>query len=266
MQKMIVSDLDGTLLDIEHKVDAYTAATFQALAAQGVNITIATGRHFLDVKGIRESLGVSAHLITSNGARVHDPDNNEIFAENLEPELARALLQPEISTGTLLNVYVDEGWLVERDCPELVGVYYKDSGFNYQVVDLKAHSGEGIAKILYIADHAALTAVEAKIIDQYGDEVYITFSADDCLEVMAPTVSKGHALTEVLGRLGIDAAHCYAFGDGQNDIQMLAVAGYPFVMSNASPKLKTAHPHAPVIGSNNEHGVAEQLRKIFTIE
>lgn len=265
MQKMIVSDLDGTLLDAEHKVDAFTAATFQALAAQGVHITIATGRHFLDVKGIRESLGVAAHLITSNGARVHDPDNNEIFAENLEPVLARALMQAEFSVGTLLSAYVDEGWLVERECPELVGVYYKDSDFTYQVVKLNAHAGEGIAKILYIADHATLTAIEAKIIARFGDEVYITFSADDCLEVMAPTVSKGHALTEVLGRLRIDAEHCYAFGDGQNDIQMLSVAGNPFVMSNASPKLKAAHPHAPVIGSNNQHGVAEQLRTIFAI-
>ncbi|WP_027468666.1 Cof-type HAD-IIB family hydrolase [Deefgea rivuli] len=265
MQKMIVSDLDGTLLDTEHKVDAFTAATFQALAAQGVQITIATGRHFLDVKGIRESLGVSAHLITSNGARVHDPDDNEIFAENIEAELAQALMQPDVSAGTLLNAYTDDGWLVERDCPELVGVYYKDSGFNYQVVDLKAHAGDGIAKILYIADHATLTAVEEKIIERFGDEVYITFSADDCLEVMAPTVSKGHALTEVLGRLRIDAAHCYAFGDGQNDIQLLAVAGNPFIMSNASPKLKAAHPNATMIGSNDEHGVAQQLRKIFAL-
>ena len=265
MQTMIVSDLDGTLLDAEHKVDAFTAATFQALAQQGIQIAIATGRHFLDVQGIRETLGVSAHLITSNGARVHDPDNNEIFAENVEPSLARQLLQAEISAGTLLNIYVDDGWLVERDCPELVGVYYKDSGFSYQVNDLKNHHGEGIAKILYIADHATLCELEAKIIERFGDAIYITFSADDCLEVMAPTVSKGHALSEVLGRLRIDAEHCYAFGDGQNDIQLLAVAGNAYVMGNASPKLKAAHPQATVIGHNSANGVAHHLRHIFTI-
>ena len=265
MQKLIVSDLDGTLLDHEHKVDAFTAGTFQALAQQGVQIAIATGRHFLDVQGIREALGVSAHLITSNGARVHDPENNEIFAENLDPELARTLMQPEFSNGALLNAYVDAGWLVERECPELVGVYYKDSGFGYQVTDLKRHNGEEIAKILYIGDHATLTTIENKIIDRFGDQIYITFSADDCLEVMAPTVSKGHALTAVLARLSIDAEHCYAFGDGQNDIQLLAVAGHPFVMGNASPKLKAAHPNAPVIASNDEHGVAQQLRQIFKL-
>lgn len=265
MRTMIVSDLDGTLLDKEHKVDAFTAETLQTLAAQGYAITIATGRHFLDVRGIRAALGVPAHLITSNGARVHDPEDREIYAENIEPELARALMQPDVSSGSLLNAYVDEGWLVERECEELVGVYYKDSGFGYQVCDLAAHSGEGIAKILYIGEHQALTEIESRILARYGDEVYITFSAHDCLEVMAPTVSKGHALTAVLARLGIDAEHCCAFGDGQNDIEMLAVAGQGFVMANASPKLKAAHPNLPVIGSNEQHGVASQLRKMFNL-
>lgn len=263
MHTMIVTDLDGTLLDSEHKVDPYTAETFRTLAANGINITIATGRHFLDVKGIRSVLGVPAHLITSNGARVHAPDDQEIYAENVDPALARTLMQPEFSAGALLNAYVDEGWLVERECPELVGVYYKDSGFGYQVCDLKNHSGEGMAKILYIGEHAALTAIEAKILAQFGDQVYITFSAHDCLEVMAPTVSKGHALQAVLTRLDSDKAHCVAFGDGQNDIEMLGVAGTAFVMANASDKLKAAHPNLPVIGSNEQHGVATQLRSMF---
>jgi Cof subfamily protein (haloacid dehalogenase superfamily) len=265
MQTMIVTDLDGTLLDSEHKVDPYTAETFQALAAQGFHIAIATGRHFLDVQGIRSVLGISAHLITSNGARVHAPNDEEIYAENIEPALARTLLQPEFSAGSLLNVYVDEGWLVERECPELIGTYYKDSGFGYQVVNLAQHNGEGVAKILYIGEHDVLHAIEEKIIAQYGSDVYITFSAHDCLEVMAPTVSKGHALTAVLARLGIDAEHCIAFGDGQNDIEMLSVAGQAFVMENASPKLKQAHPELPVIGSNQKHGVAAQLRSMFKL-
>lgn len=263
MHTMIVTDLDGTLLDAEHKVDPFTAETIQTLAANGINITIATGRHFLDVKGIRSVLGVAAHLITSNGARVHAPDDQEIYAENIAPDLARTLMQPAISAGSLLNAYVDEGWLVERETPELVGVYYKDSGFSYQVCDLKNHSGEGIAKILYIGEHEALSQIEANILAQYRGQVYITFSAHDCLEVMAPSVSKGHALQAVLARLDSDKAHCIAFGDGQNDIEMLGVAGTAFVMANASEKLKAAHPNLPVIGSNDKHGVATQLRSMF---
>ncbi|WP_028454179.1 Cof-type HAD-IIB family hydrolase [Chitinilyticum litopenaei] len=265
MLHAIATDLDGTLLDADHKIADFTAQTLRELHARDIQIIIATGRHFLDVRGIRDVIGVDAYLITSNGARVHDAEDNELLADNLEPHIVRALLQEEFTAGTLANLYVDEGWLVDRECPELIGTYYQDSGFGYQVRKLAAHDGSGVAKVLYIAEHAHLQGIEERILERFADEVYITFSAHDCLEVMAPTVSKGHALTEVLGRLGIDAEHCIAFGDGQNDIEMLAVAGHAYVMANASPKLKAAHPQLPVIASNNEHGVAQQLRALFAL-
>lgn len=265
MLHVIATDLDGTLLDSEHKIADFTALTLRELSARGVQLVIATGRHFLDVRGIREVIGVDAYLITSNGARVHDAHDNEIFAENVDPAIVRTLLQPEFTAGTLANLYVDEGWLVDRECPELIGTYYQDSGFGYQVTDFSRHSGEGVAKVLYIADHATLERIEALILERFGDELYITFSAHDCLEIMAPTVSKGHALTAVLARLGVDAEHCAAFGDGQNDIELLAVAGHGHIMANASPKLKAAHPALPVIGSNHEHGVATRLRELFAL-
>lgn len=265
MLHAIATDLDGTLLGANHSLSEPTTRTLRELSALGVKFIIATGRHFLDVRGIREVIGVDAYLITSNGARVHDGDDNEIFAENVDPDIVRALLQPEFTAGTLANLYIDEGWLVERECPELIGVYYQDSGFSYQVCDLPNHSGEGVAKVLYIADHDTLLQVEALILERFADAVYVTFSARDCLEVMAPTVSKGHALTEVLARLGVDREHCAAFGDGQNDITLLEVAGQGYIMANASPKLKEAHPELPVIGSNHEHGVATRLRELFSL-
>jgi hydroxymethylpyrimidine pyrophosphatase-like HAD family hydrolase len=80
-----------------------------------------------------------------------------------------------------------------------------------------------------------LLTVEAKLHQALGDHAYITFSADNCLEVMAPGVSKGHALQLVLDELAIDTADCLAFGDGQNDIELLQTVGHPRVMANAHP-------------------------------
>ncbi|GGP26293.1 Cof-type HAD-IIB family hydrolase [Silvimonas amylolytica] len=262
MYQVIASDLDGTLLNADHMVDAYTAETLRLLQAQGVHFVIATGRHYLDVRGIRDVLGVRAYLITSNGARVHDWDNRLVYAENLEPEVARQLLQAEFSEGTHLNVYLDEQWLAGSHAQWLADLH-QDSGFSYELADLPNHSGEGIAKVLYIGEHEHLLTVEEKLIERFGDELYVTFSMPDCLEVMAPTVSKGHALTAVLAELGIPATDCIAFGDGPNDIQLLQTAGHPFVMGNANPRLTDALPNVPQIGLNTEAGVAHQLRKLF---
>ncbi|SMC26285.1 hypothetical protein SAMN02745857_02441 [Andreprevotia lacus DSM 23236] len=265
MPKVIASDLDGTLLDANHAVDAYTAETLQTLEAQGLRFIIATGRHYLDVRGIREVLGIRAYLITSNGARVHDPDNQLVHAENLEPEFARALCQPEFAAGTRLNIYTDDDWLIDAEDEWLAGLH-QDSGFTYQVSDVAGHSGEGVAKVLYIADHEYLLGLEERIRERFGDELYITFSMPDCLEVMAPTVSKGHALTVVLGELGIAADDCVAFGDGLNDLEMLQTAGHPRLMGNANAKLVAQLPDVLQIGANTEEGVARHLRALFDLK
>ncbi|TDR79684.1 Cof-type HAD-IIB family hydrolase [Paludibacterium purpuratum] len=262
--QLIVSDLDGTLLDGNHSVDAYTAQTLQSLDNLGVHLAIATGRHFLDVTGIRASLGVRAHLITSNGARIHDPDDQPIHRSDIPPALVRQLTDPALSRGCLLNFYLDDAWLIDQPCQWILDMH-QDSGFQYQVSDLTRHSGEGVAKVLYIAEHAHLLEVEQQLHARFGDVASITFSADDCLEVMAPDVSKGNALKLILNRLGVDAADCLAFGDGQNDIELLQVAGHPRIMGNAHPRLATQLPSAQRIGHHRDAAVARHLRELFKL-
>jgi Cof subfamily protein (haloacid dehalogenase superfamily) len=260
--KIIASDLDGTLLNQHHMVDAYTAKTLRWLTDNGQHFVIATGRHYLDVIGIRLALGIRAHLITSNGARAHDPDNQLIYRENLDPLLVRKLAQPEIAAGSLLSFYLDDAWLIDQPSPELQALH-QDSGFQYQVSDLAHHSGEGVAKVLYVGEHALLLLIEKKIKERFGDRAAITFSALNCLEVMAPGVSKGSALSLVLERMGLDASHCLAFGDGQNDLELLQTAGHPRLMGNANPRLVSMLPEVQHIGSNHDSGVARHLRQLF---
>jgi len=76
----LVIDLDGTLLNADHQVDPFTIATVRKLEGDGLRFVIATGRHYCDVAGIRDILGISSYLITSNGARIHAPDNTVIHA------------------------------------------------------------------------------------------------------------------------------------------------------------------------------------------
>lgn len=67
-------------------------------------------------------------------------------------------------------------------------------------------------------------------------------------------------------RLGVDPAHCVAFGDNMNDIDLLETAGYPFMMNNANPDLALRLPKVPRIGNNFEAGVARHLRALFALE
>lgn len=265
MYKLIASDLDGTLLDHAHQVNDITAATLQALQQRGIKLVIATGRHFLDVAGIRATLGIDAHLITSNGARVHAPDDTLIHRRDLDPEIVHTLTEETFTAGTLLNFYLDEEWLIDQPSDRLLSMH-KDSGFSYRIADLRRHDGHGVAKVLYVAAHQHLLGVEEKLHARFGDTVTITFSAQNCLEVMAQGVSKGSALQMILDRLGIDAAHSLAFGDGQNDIELLQAVGHPRIMGNAHPRLAEQLPQARRIGSNEESAVATHLRALFGLD
>ena len=267
MYKLIATDLDGTLLSSNHQLDPFTVATVRRLEQNGIQFVIATGRHYCDVAGIRDVLGIRPYLVTSNGARVHAPDDTMIHSRNLSSEAVRRLVQPEI-VGThgrvIVNLFADTAWLIDRDAPHLLA-FHQDSGFRYEVVDMQAHDGAEIAKVLYIGEPADLAQLAQRLEREFGDALYVTYSLPDCLEVMTSNVSKGRALQFVLERLRLQASHCVAFGDNMNDIDMLETAGHPFMMNNANPDLITRLPNVPRIGNNFEAGVAHQLRKLFSI-
>jgi Cof subfamily protein (haloacid dehalogenase superfamily) len=267
MYSVIATDLDGTLLNSDHQVDPFTIQTVRELEQRGVRFIIATGRHYRDVAGIRDVLGIDPYLITSNGARVHAPGDRRIYARDLDPAFVRRLVQPEVTGGqgrVIVNLFADDAWLIDRHAPQLL-VFHQDSGFDYDVMDLRTHSGEGIAKVLYIGEPKDLKQTAANLEREFGDSIYVTFSLPDCLEVMTSDVSKGRALRFVLAELDTDPARCVAFGDNMNDIDMLETAGHPFMMNNANPDLIKRLPQVPRIGNNFEAGVAHHLRKLFDI-
>ena len=264
MYSIIATDLDGTLLNSDHQVDPFTVETVRELEARGVRFIIATGRHYRDVVGIRKVLGIDAYLITSNGARIHTPDNERIYARDIAPAAVRRLAQPDLagSERVIVNLFADNAWLIDRHAPELLA-FHQDSGFDYDVMDLREHDGENIAKVLYIGEPDDLKVTAANLEREFGDSIYVTYSMPDCLEVMTSDVSKGRALQFVLDRLDIDTAHCVAFGDNMNDIDLLETAGRPFMMNNANPALIKRLPNVPRTGNNFEAGVAHQLRALF---
>lgn len=268
MYKAIATDLDGTLLNSDHQLDPYTIDTVRRLADGGVPFVIATGRHYADVAGIRDVLGIRPYLITSNGARVHGPDDTRIHAQDVPADAVRQLVRPEL-VGThgrvIVNLFTNDGWLIDRDAPQLLA-FHQDSGFRYEIVDMLAHDGADIAKVLYIGEPEDLAVVSGNLARRFGDALYVTYSLPDCLEVMTANVSKGRALRVVLERLGVDPAHCVAFGDNINDIDLLETAGYPFMMNNANPDLALRLPKVPRIGNNFEAGVARHLRALFALE
>ncbi|EOU3286962.1 Cof-type HAD-IIB family hydrolase [Vibrio harveyi] len=259
--KIVASDLDGTLLAPNHQLSAYSKETLKALHEQGYTFVFATGRHHVDVASIRRTVGIPAYMITSNGARVHDQNDQEMYSQNVPEDL----VQPAIDTiktdpEILIHMYQNDDWLLNKDDDELREFHEE---FTYKLYDQDNAPTDGIAKIFFThpaKDHDHLVTFETKLREQFGDRLNIAFSTPWCLEVMSAGVSKGDALKAVAESIGLTLENTIAFGDGMNDVEMLSMAGKGLVMGTSHEKVMKALPNNEVIGSNVDDAVAHYLQ------
>jgi len=260
--RLVVSDLDGTLLTPEHRVGAYTRHVLRGLRDQGVGLAIASGRHFQDVRAVSKQFGSDVCTISSNGAAVYGGDGEILEMTALEPDCLEFLLGDPAFSSVHTNLFCSTEWLVERPEPELL-VYHAESGFAYRVIDFSELGGEPVLKVFFYGEHQALAELEGTIVERCAGQVITTFSLPVTLEVMASGVSKGAALERVCERKGLDLSEVIAFGDGMNDLEMLRTAGSGLLMGNAVSQLKNALPGHPVIGRNDDEAVARYLEELY---
>jgi Cof subfamily protein (haloacid dehalogenase superfamily) len=232
------------------------------VTARGVDFVIATGRHYREVSAIRAQLGVPGDLIACNGARVHDAGGAVTYRQDLSRELVRALSEPALVRGTMLNAYTDDEWLVDHVVPRPYGEI--DTGVRHRVVSPWTIP-DGVAKVFYIGEHRALADIERDLQTHFAGQINHAYSVHDCLEVTAANVHKGRALAAWLAGRGLSPADCIAFGDGMNDLEMLRLAGKALVMGNASPRVREALPGVEAIGSHRDEAMAHYIEQLFQL-
>ncbi|MCA1773937.1 MAG: HAD family hydrolase [Halomonas sp.] len=262
--RLIVSDLDGTLLGSDHRLHDETIDVLRQLYDQGHHVALASGRHYHDMKVFRDQLKIPLNLISTNGAYVHDPDDALLAANHLAPEHAKTLIGLPRPPQVRLNLYRESGWHIDAEAPHLLSLH-ATTGFGYHVVPPDQMDTDGVGKVLYLGDPKALEQLEAQAQEAHGNALHITYSTVDSLEIMAGGVNKGVALSSLLERLGLTAADCLAFGDNLNDTEMLDLAGEAQVMANAHPALFDRVTGAERIGHHGEAAVAQWLRERFAL-
>ncbi|WP_070962913.1 Cof-type HAD-IIB family hydrolase [Vibrio sonorensis] len=262
--RIVASDLDGTLLAPNHQLTTFSKQTLKELHEKGYTFIFATGRHHVDVAGIREIVGIPAYMITSNGARVHDTKDQLLYSQNVPTDLVQQVVDVVKHDDNLfIHLYQDDAWLLNKE-DEFLRDFHGDSGFTYTVFNANKTPNTGIAKIFFTnpdQDHEQLVKYEELLNERFGDKLNISFSTPWCLEVMAAEVSKGEALQAVAETLGLGLKDCIAFGDGMNDYEMLKMAGKGIVMGSSHDKVKQALPENEVIGSNADDAVAHYLHE-----
>ncbi|WP_320048031.1 Cof-type HAD-IIB family hydrolase [uncultured Ilyobacter sp.] len=261
--KAVICDLDGTLLNSEHTISAYTKKVIEKIKSLGIKFFIATDRHHKDALAFKNILGLDSFLITSNGAKIHDENDREIFSSNIPKEMVRKIIELPIDEEIHRGIYKDEFWFLEKHI-EGLDVFHKESGFSSIIKPFEELKDEDVTKFIFISTNSSKINQLEKTLDlKFKDSFNITLSFENCLEIVQKRVSKGFAIEEILKKENISPVDTLAFGDGLNDLDMLQTVGKGFLMGNSHKKLIQSLPNHEIIDTNNNDGVAKYLEKIF---
>jgi len=257
--KVVVSDLDGTLLNPQHRISDYTKSIFQELHNQGYLIIVATGRHHLDAMGIIDKLDIPVYLVSSNGARIHSPNKEELFAFNLDSDVVKAALNVEIDPEITVVLFKENVWQTNK-WNEKLNAFQEELKYHPELVDYKTLEDFSSIKIFFSCpDHEKLVKLKDEILANSSEHLHHAFSLPTCLEFMDKSIDKAVSIERVLEKEGFTLKEAVSFGDGYNDVQMLSASGKGLIMGNAPASLKEELSDLEVIQTNAEDGVAKYI-------
>jgi Cof subfamily protein (haloacid dehalogenase superfamily) len=225
-------------------------------------VIVVTGRMYRSVRPYLEQAGIDDPVVCYQGAVVADPRTDEFLRHEPIPlELARETVLALQGEGFHVNCYVEDELYVAEVTPEAE----RYAGFQnlplHPVGDLVQWLSEPPTKLVTIDDPEVLDDLEARMKARFDGRLYISKSLPDFLEFASPDVTKASGLACVGEHLGFGPENTVAFGDGENDKELLDWAGFGIAVANAHPSvLGTADWVCP---SAEEEGVAQVIEAVL---
>ena len=256
--RIVVSDLDGTLLQGHSNVGDYTIDVVRKLIDSGVEFVIASGRGRQGIEFLIEKIDRKVYAICNNGANIYDKDENCIYKKTINKDLSVDLLKTIREQGLFFSAFDDENFYFDKDDLN----YIKRKNFKEKPLE-KLEDVPELSKIIIVEEPENILKIAKFLRDKYKDIVEITISDPECVDIVPSGCSKGEGV-EVIGKLlNIPCDEIMAFGDGENDLAMLRKVGYPVAMENAQEVLKKEVKN--IATPNMEEGVAKYIEKYFNL-
>ena len=264
--KLIATDMDGTLLDPKGQVDLpRLEKLLDQLEERGIRFVIATGNEIHRVKQLLGHLTERVVLIVANGARIFE-GNQLLQAQTWDDDMVNRALeffkgrecQDQFVVTSMNGGFVKEGTVFTQlenfMTPEMIELFYQRMNF---VEELESHLFGGVLKMSLVVGEERSDSVLEEINQLFNGSVQAVSSGYGCIDILQAGIHKAWGLQELLKRWDIKAEEIMAFGDSENDVEMLRLAGIAYAMENADDKAKAvATDFAP---SNSQAGVYQVL-------
>ncbi|WP_176892628.1 MULTISPECIES: Cof-type HAD-IIB family hydrolase [Fusobacterium] len=265
--KMIVTDLDDTLLNSKKEVSPIDKEAIMKAQEAGVKFILASGRPTFAMKELAQELKLAdygSYILSFNGSIITDCSTGKnISEESLTKEDIHLMYDFSKKHKTHILTYINDEIVSETDS-EYIDVEVNLTKMNHRKVeDFKKAVNRDAVKCMLLEEPSYLKKVEEELKKEYGDKYSIAISKPFFLEVTKLGIDKGTAVKKLADILGIKIEEVIAAGDSFNDLPMLKVAGTSVAVVNAQPEIKETVDF--IVSSNDEGGMAELINKfIFT--
>ena len=263
--RMLVLDLDDTLLKDYRTVSELTRRRLLEAQQQGMIVVLASGRPTYAMQHLAKELCLAeygGYLISFNGARITSCANQHIL---LSVDISHAqmckLFDLAQEHGVYIQTYTEDHILVSKD-NEYTQIEKEITGMDViECADFKAEIPKTAVKAMMLEHPDRLKEVEKALRPVVENELYMTITKPFFLEFMNPAVDKGKSLVTLAQHLNVPMEQVIAVGDSYNDISMIKAAGLGVAMGNAVEAVKQA---ADYETADNEHdGVARVVERFF---
>ena len=285
MIKLIASDMDGTLLNHNHKIPKENVELINYAKNQGIEFVVATGRAYYEALPALNEENISCDVISINGGIVYDKNGNII---SITPMVTKDLYYTiEIlksfdisyqlytkntiytrSIETDINAYIDlirsNGYEPDVEHLRAEAQQKLDLGYITEVDNIELYLNEEEnppIKIIAISNNITKLENATKLLSA-NKNISVTSSGANNIEIMHKNATKGEALKEIAKIYGINLENTVAIGDNLNDQAMLDIVGYSVAMKNGNKILKEQAKYVTE-KTNSEGGVADTIFKLI---
>ncbi|MCP3028855.1 HAD family hydrolase [Halobacillus sp. A5] len=240
MIKLFISDLDGTLLGMNHYIKPEDTQALVELNHTKVELAVASGRMDHDITQVLDKVGVTGHRISQNGAFVYDVNNNSIHSRSFEAAKAKEVMnfikeEPMVKTvSTKDKIYTSE----HNEWVDLISSQL----FQDIIIEpaLITQFGTHItpSKITLHGKEDDVILAHRRVHKQFGEQLDSFISHESCVDIMPQMINKGNGIKALLHSIGVNPDETACIGDSFNDLPMFEVTPHSYAMSTAHPDVQ----------------------------
>ncbi|WP_273382779.1 Cof-type HAD-IIB family hydrolase [Enorma phocaeensis] len=261
---IVFTDVDGTLLDAEHRVIPEACPVVQRVVEAGIPFVLVSARMPEGLTTIQREMGFTGPLVCYSGAYVLDEDGRELLSRPIG--LADALELKAFLDTDLPEICCSEygfhTWACDDDSDPRIKNEERITTLKAMRAPLtEAFDEQGVHKFLLMGEPEQIEAAELRVADEFP-QLEVVRSSPILCEIMNGAASKAEGVQVVCEHFGLVPADAVAFGDGRNDIAMLDAVPRSYAMGNAPDEVKRAAARV-CPWTNDENGLARMLEELL---